>query len=275
MKNPLSILTLLVLGGLAHGSTVLSDSFDSYSPGSLAGQGGWTRITSGGTTNPIQVSTDPDDDSNQLAALGGTDYDDPSFSGDDLFRAFGSTVAYVTGGSIEMDFTLLVDQVQTGAIFAGFGPTATAANNTIYGCIFVQDDGSGGYYLGLAAVGANTTATTATYGTDSLDPYTDYAISLVWNFAGGQNKDTFQLFVDGDLYQDYTWSQSGSTPSQLASMILRQGGASAAPVLTIDDLSVLSPQELVIPEPAAITLLASGAAGLFLLRRHRPAMPAA
>jgi len=265
MSTRFLFVIFFALAVAARASTVLSDNFESYTAGNLIGQGGWTKITSGATTEPMVTDVDINDDTNHGVYLGGS-FDSPTYSGDDAFKAFSKAVTYIIGGSIEMDFQLYVSEVQTGAIFAGFGPSASASNNTIYGALFARDDGDVGFYLGIGDMGLNNASSTGTYSDISLDTDTSYDISLVWHFAGGQNKDTFDLYVDSELYLSTLWTSSSATPAQLASVILRQGGAATAPVLFMDDLVVSNPA-LIVPEPASILLLAVGIVFIFMRRR--------
>ncbi|MGC3991957.1 MAG: PEP-CTERM sorting domain-containing protein [Chthoniobacteraceae bacterium] len=96
-------------------------------------------------------------------------------------------------------------------------------------------------------------------------------MSFVWNFVGGKGLDTLSLYVNGSLYETYTWTENSVTPSQLATLVLRQGGSTSAPVLTLDNISVLNPAELVVPEPSAGLLLMGGTMAIGLLRRPRRA----
>ncbi|MGC3991958.1 MAG: hypothetical protein QM796_20160 [Chthoniobacteraceae bacterium] len=136
----------------ARASVVFSDNFDSYTQNPLVGQGTWAEITNSGSALPINVTADPLNSSNQVAALGGSTIS-PSYSGEDLYNAFATAINYTTGGSLELDFKLNVEiaQASGGAYFLTFGNVATAGNTNFFGRIFAEDDGKGGYLLGLSA----------------------------------------------------------------------------------------------------------------------------
>jgi|GEM_PF-2261372 len=243
----------------ARASVIFSDNFDSYNQNPLAGQGGWNEISSGSVAYPVNVVADPTNSSNQVAALGGSSTS-PTYSGEDLYNALSAAVTYTTGESLELDFKLNVSVAQAsgGDYFIAFGSVNTASITSYYGRVFAVSDGASGFYLGLSA-----TTSTGTYGTTSLALGTTYDISYVWNLAGGTGKDTFSLYVDGALYETYTWAGTGTTPAQLATMILRQGGSTSAPVLTLDDISA----QLLVPEPSTPFLLLGATLAGALWRR--------
>jgi PEP-CTERM motif len=251
MYRPLKYcLALLVAAGLAtgpsaFGGTVFLDDFNKAN-GPLVGTtpntstGNWLNVSS--TATPLQIS------SNQLAI--GT-------SGEDAMVFFSDNVVPFVGNVIHtgLDVTLSAAQA-TGDYFQHLGDGTTT---NFYQRLFAKST-TGGYLLGL--VDTSGTGSTITYGTGVLSFGTKYHVDINWTPVAGDKNDTFALTVDSNPYLTHAWtSTSISEPTLLKSAHIRQGSASAAATVLLDNYTVDAPT--VVPEPATIVLLSIvGVAGL-------------
>jgi hypothetical protein len=229
---------------------VLSDDF-SGADGNLVGTtpdvsaGNWSQ-TGATATNPIQVS-------GNKVALGTT--------GQDAYAAFSTAAPNTPDTQVHTSMDINISAVQAaGDYFTHLSdPVGTTS-------IFVQRVGaiatSGGYFLTLAAT-AGGGATTA-IGTTVLNLNQTYHLDLYWNFLAGS--DTIDLHVDGSAtpYLSKSWDSSNAEPPFLSAGNFRQGTASNAATLTVDNYQVE-----VIPEPTTAVL--AGIMGLFCLSCRRKA----
>lgn len=252
----LGALAALAFSVSANAAVVLNDSFN-YPDGTLSGQGGWTATASAAT--PIQVV-------NGAVQL--------NTSGQDEYKALSSPVANVAGNSLYTSADINVSAAQTGDYFLHLSNPAGTTTN-FFQRLFVRSSGAG-YQLGL--VDTSGTGSTTTWGTNVLNFNETYQVVVAWNFvASGTNNDTFAVYVNptsavegnNTTYLTHTWtSTSIAEPAQLAAANLRQGSSSAAPTLKLDNLAVATEFSEVVPEPAALSLLAIGGLGLLARRRR-------
>ena len=120
---------------------------------------------------------------------------------------------------------------------------------------------TGGYVLGLLGTSGGTPA----YGSTVLPFNQDQTVDIVWNFVPGALNDTFVVKVNGSPYLNYTWDPTSAAEptTALSAANLRQGSATAAATVQVDDLVVQG----TVPEPTAMATLAL--VGLGLARRRR------
>lgn len=231
-------------------TVMVTDNFDSYTNGTLSGQGGWTTPTPAAT--PIQVAGGTD----KYAAVGS--------SGQDEYKPFSGAVPHTDGESITTTFNVTLTSAQSaGDYFLHLSNPAGTTSN-FYERIFARSS-TNGFQFGL--VDTSGTGSTPTYGTTELSLNTDYTVSVVWNFVAGALNDTFSMTVNGAPYLTHTWtSTTGAEPTALAAVNLRQGSGTAAPTAQVDDISVVASA---VPEPAS--LAAGAVVGVLALGRRRRA----
>jgi hypothetical protein len=250
----------------AQAAPVLSDGFDTYANGNLAGQGGWTATASAAT--PIQVAGGAD----KVASLGP--------SGQDDYKAFTAPVANSAGTSLYTGADIHVTAAQSGSSQLGdyFLHLSNPAGTTsgFFQRLYARSV-TGGYQLGL--VDTSGTGSTITFGTDVLELDETYRVVLSWDFVDGANNDAFQVYVDptgateavNTPYLTHAWTSATAEPTQLAAANLRQGGGSFAPTATVDDLVVSTnfAEAVAVPEPAGLALAGAVVGALGLGRRRR------
>jgi PEP-CTERM motif-containing protein len=252
----LAISSCALVSSSTRAAVVFSDNFDSYSNGNLSGQGGWTATASAAT--PMQVTGT----TNKVVTLG--------TSGQDEYHALSGSVPLTPGNNIVTSATINVTSAQaTGDYFLHLSDPAGTTTN-FYQRLFIKST-TGGYLLGLTDISG--TGSTTDYGTGVLATGTNHDVYVVWNFVSGNNNDTFQVYVDptdtttlsnNTPYVTHTWSSATAEPATLSAVNLRQGSASNAAALTVDNLSVSG----LVPEPATLSLLSMGAVSLIRRRRH-------
>lgn len=239
--------------------SVVNETFDGYNTGNLAGQGGWTALSAAGT-NPIQVTAGK---SASLTTSGEDDYL--------AFTASGVTgpaqVSHDDGGSLTTSFTLTTSAAQaTGDYFLHV--STPAGGNNFYQRVFAKST-TGGYLLGL--VDTSGTGSTVSYGTTVLNLNQTYNVAVTWNFVAGANNDTFGLTVDGNSYLNTTWTSASAEPTTIQAINLRQGTASQAPTVVVDNLNVSAANAAVaaVPEPTSLALVGIAGGSLLIRRRRR------
>jgi hypothetical protein len=220
-----------------------------YANGPLLGQDGWV-ITGTSIVNPLAVSNNP---ANGLVAL--------TTTGQDANRPF---TPAVTSDSIWVSADVTVSAAQaTGDYFLHFSD----GGSTIFNARVWAKSGTTGYVLALAT--SSGTPAAGAYGLTELAYGTTYRIVARYDFVAGAANDTGALFVNpvnpfgiGDTpYVNAT--TLGTDATTMSAVCLRQGTASAAATLTIDNINVSA----TVPAPATLALLAMG--GIVATRRRR------
>lgn len=256
MKRLLLLLAVLFVGSTSLRATVLfSDTF-TYPDGNLVGNDGWLQNGSSSAT-PVQVTGNK--------AILGT-------SGQDVNAAI-SPYTLINGSSIYLGATINVTSAQTaGDYFLHWAP-ATGSTIFISRTEIRKDAGGLGFNVGLI----QTASATVSWGTGVYNFGQDYRLVVGYNSVSGTLNDTGDVWLNGT--QEVTaavWSPSANAePTVLGSINLRQGSASAAAALSVDDLNVATTFAEAatftpVPEPSSLSLL--GGFGLLawrIIRRRK------
>lgn len=265
IKNPLGFLATLLVGaaGISNssGAVIFSDNFNSYSSGALTNQGSWLATAAAAT--PIQVSGGRA----QLAT-----------AGQDAYAAFGSPTSNTDGTSLFVGLTINVASAQaTGDYFFHLSNPA-GTTSFFYDRLFARSSG-GGFQLGFVDTAG--TGSTITWGSTVLSLATDYRIVLGQNFVAGTVNDTFSLYVDptdtlvegnNSTYLTHTWTSASAESAIYAAVNLRQGSASQAAAVAVDDILISKTFSEVsaVPEPASAVIFGvSGLLAFMVIRRRR------
>ena len=270
MKKILTVLVLLALvvsANLCRATILFSDNFDSYTDGALAGQGTWAQTAA---ATPL------------LYVNSGLVY---MTNGQDVYSPLTIPTTLADGESVYFSFDVNVSTiVGTGDYFLHFTPN-NGNTSLFYSRLFVRSNTVTGMYQ-LGWLGTSGGAATPTYGTTDLDLNTTYHVVMAYNYSSlNPTNASGAIYVNptdpvegnNTAYVPTTlWTASGTTTpdtNSVAAVNLRQGGATSAPRLTLDNLVVataFSDVVIVVPEPSAIVLASFG--GLLLinyLRRKR------
>ena len=122
------------------------------------------------------------------------------------------------------------------------------------------------------AEGTSSGTTGLVYGSTVLNFGQTYHLLVRYDFVSGTgNNDTGAIFInptsmDGSADSAYVAATlEGIDATSIGAIALRQGSATAAPTLTVDNLRVFS--EAAVPEPSSLAFL--GMTGLGLLAKLR------
>jgi hypothetical protein len=253
-----AVISLSCAAGPAGATLLYSTTFTAptYSNGALApgavntpGQDGWSSH-SGTGTNAQTVS---------LASTQGVVT--LTTSGEDTNHPF-TAVNNVGTVYLDADFTVTAAQ-STGDYFLHLGDGGSSNFN---GRIYAKSSGNG-YVM---AVGTGSGAPpAANYGSLVLSFNTEYHLLLKYNMISGTANDTGALYINpteihGIGNAPYVAAlNTGLDAVKLAGVYMRQGSATAAANVIIDNLAVS------VPEPASlISLVSGGVIGLLALRRR-------
>jgi hypothetical protein len=256
---------LLVATVGVRAATVFSDSFGSYTPGNLVGQGTWAQ-TGTSVVNPIQVASG-------RAVL--------TTTGQDAYSPLpGGPITLADGQNFYIGLTLNVSSAQTGDYFLHWTPTVGDIS-IFMDRVFVQAT-PGGFLLGWAETSGGATAV---YGSTVLSFGTDYRVVVAYHDVAGAANDTGALYVNpitdpinetgNTPYVTKSWTSTSAENETIASLNLRQGTAASAPGLTVDDLNAsLTFSDVTsfasVPEPTSLSLLGGfGLLAWYQFRRRK------
>ncbi len=245
----------------AQASVAFFDDFNSYNNGNLVGQGSWGQTSTSAAT-PVQV--------NYGAVVLGT-------SGQDVYAPLTSPIPITDGSTFYIGATVDLTAAQSGGDYflhftpsvgnASIFPERLFAKSSGTGFVFGYDGSSGG---------------TVNYSPTVLSFNTSYRIVLAYTGVNGPLNDTFALYVNPTdtlveanniAYLTSGYVGTAAETNFVAGVNLRQGSASAAPSVVLDNLTVATlfsdaAPAAPVPEPSMLALgLVGGFACLVALRR--------
>jgi hypothetical protein len=255
---------LLVATMGVRATPVFSDNFNSYTGGNLVGQGTWAQTGTIATT-PIQVASGK-------AVLG---------SGQDAYSPLpGGPITLADGGNFYIGLTLNVSSASTGDYFLHWTPTV-GDSSIFIDRLFVQST-TGGYLLGWVETSGGATPS---YGSTALSLGTDYRVVVAYHDVAGTANDTGALYVNpftdpanegaNTPYITKSWTSTSAENEIIASLNLRQGGATSAAAVSVDDLNASRSFSDVttftqVPEPTSLSLMSGfGLLAWTLIRRRK------
>lgn len=246
----------------SRAAIVFADSFATDGPliGANADIGGTWANVSAVIANPVQV-------------VGGRVV--ISTSGQDVLAPFTSPISRVNGESVFMSQVINLSAAQAnGDYFSHLSSTPTS----FFSRLHARTSGSG---FSLGIVSTSGTGAVLTYGSTALDFGVDYQVVTAWDFVAGASNDLFSIYVDpidptranNTAYvSNVVWGSSSAEPTSFGFASIRQGGASNAPTLTLDNMIVatqFSDVVTAVPEPSSLAVLGLiGVAGAVVRRRR-------
>jgi len=238
----------------SFGAAVFSENFNSYSDGPLTNQGPW--LATANAAIPITVA------SGRANLL----------TGQDAYAAFGAPVTATDGTSLYSGLTLNVASATGGGDYFFHLSNPAGTTSSFYERLFVRSS-TGGFQLGL--VDTSGTGSLTTWGVTEFSLNTDYRVVVALNFIAGLNNDTFAVYVDptdpsvegnNTAYLTHTWTSVTLEPTAYAAVNLRQGGATTAPGVLVDDIvlgtAFSDVTQVQVPEPSSMALTVLGTLAL-------------
>jgi hypothetical protein len=254
MKKSCLLFALLIAAANLQAATLFTDNFDSYSNGNLAGQGPWIQNGSSANT-PAQIN-------NGRVYLG--------TSGQDLNAPI-TPLSLVDATTFYIGATINLSAAQGGDYFLHWSPAT--GSSTFISRLFAKSSGSG-FLLGyLETSGTGTT----NYGTQTLNFNQDYRVVIAYDAVSGTLNDTARVYVDptdwnvegnNTPYLSDTWTTTTAEATTIGAINLRQGTASIASTVSIDNLTVATTFVEVVPEPSTMALAGLGLLSWALWRRR-------
>jgi hypothetical protein len=273
MKNSIKCLLSVLLPGViltsfplgSQATVYFYDDFNSYANGNLAGttqngvgQGTWAQTSTSATT-PVQVN-------NGTVVLG--------TSGQDAYAPLTSPISITDGSTFYIGATVDLTAAQaTGDYFLHFTPTV--GNSSIFPERLYAKSSGAGFVFGYDGASGGT----VNYSSTVLNLNTSYRIVLAYTGVNGTLNDTFALYVDptdtsvegnNSAYLTSGYVGTGAESTTVAAINLRQGSATSAPSVILDNLAVatLFSDAAPVPEPSSVAFFVMGGfAGLVALRR--------
>lgn len=247
---------MIFLAGSAQATVFVSDNFDSYSPGNLAGQGAWTAFSSAGT-EPVQVVGDAN---KQIQLVQGGTREDVVIP---LGQEMGSGDKWYAG------YTVTVNGPVTAAeYFAAFRQFLGGTNYFPTKVGVAPHDGSDFTFYIHQGSGSTMAPYTKNWET-GLSAGVPYRLVVSYEYSTGIGElwvnPVAELGPDGSA-KILTQNQAGSALIEADQYAFRQGSFAAGTVF-VDDVIIGTGWAEVVPEPATLSLLALGL--LPLLRRRR------
>ncbi|MBW6460490.1 MAG: hypothetical protein K0B08_07940, partial [Bacteroidales bacterium] len=245
------MLAFLLSSFMGWGQPLLVENFD-YTNGTALTANGWTAHSAGGTnailvTNPSTISYP----GYLSSGIGGEVT--LATSGEDVNRTF---TAQESG---TVYFSLMVN-VTTAAIAGDYiFHISTSPLSTSYfrGRFWVKRDESNNIYFGISQ-----STTTVNYTTAAYSLSTTYLIALKYEMVSGTTNDLASIYVNPPLNAPIPTSgwitnidASGTDPSNIGSVALRQGNASNAPSVIIDGIRTSTDWADIVGAPTSPTLM--------------------
>jgi hypothetical protein len=241
--------SVLAASSMAHAAILYSTDFNSptYSDGALLGQDGWL-ITGTSVVNPLNVANTATNGSVSLTT-----------TGQDANRPFTPSV---TSDSVFLSADITISAAGSSGDY--FLHLSDGSTSNFYARIYAKA-ATGGFVMAMG-----TSSGAATYGTDVLLFDTTYHILARYDFVAGAGNDTGALFVNpvdpfgvGDTAY-VAATNAGTDATTISAVNLRQGTASSAPTVVVDNITVS-----IVPAPSSMALMGLG--GLLVARRRRSA----
>ena len=262
MKKLITTLLALVALNLNAATFLFDDLTTGYADGNLVGQNGWTQ-TSTASNNPVQYFEGK-------VVVGST--------GQDVWKPLTTQISKASVSTVytRIDFSVVNAQATGDYFFNLSDPAGTASN--FYQRLFVRSSGSG-FNLGLQSTSG--TGAVSVWGSSVYNLNELLSVVIAWDMVAGTLNDTFNIYVN-PLTNDRSlltaeiasnWnSTTGSEPTlNISALNLRQGSASTAPTVYVEELWVGSTlaDVGVIPEPDSWMLMVAGFVFLGLMKTIR------
>ncbi len=250
----LAVVMLGLVAGSVHATVLVSDDFDAYNSGNLAGQGSWTAYSSIGT-RPIQVTS-----AKQISLVQGSD-------GEDVYLPLGQEMG--AGDKWYAGYTVTVNgPVSASEYFACFRQFLGGVNYFPTKVGVTTSAGSDFTFYIHQGAGSTMAPYTVTW-PSGLSYGVPYRLVVSYGYSTGIG----ELWVNPVLAQGpdgsakiLTQNQAGSSLIEANMYAFRQS-VTAGGAQLVDDVIVATTWAEAVPEPASLSLLALGA--LTLLRRRR------